>query len=125
MKLYYIYKLPHENMILFPSILNGLIYDIKFKGTHDKNRRFYLVSRNPISPEFSFFLSKNSSVSRPGILKFLGKHFISEISREKLDDMNSLFDIGYRDGTSWIFNFPREYVCYLISKIYKDELLSV
>lgn len=123
MKLYYIYKISDKYSILSLSVDAGTFFEIKFKGTKENTRRFYLITRSPI---LNNIFSKKSAIHRPWTLKFLGKHIIPEVpSQEKLEDIYYFFDIYYNRGLLKFFEIPEEDSLYLISKIYKDDMLSI
>lgn len=124
MKLYYIYKISDKYSILSLSVDAGTFFEIKFRGTKESTRRFYLITRSPI---LNNIFSKKSAIHRPWTLKFLGKHIIPEVpSQERLEDVyDFFFDIYYNRGLLNFFEIPEEDSLYLISKIYKDDMLSI
>jgi len=122
MKLYYIYKFSDKYSTLSISIDAGIFFEIKFRGK-ENTRRFYLITKSPILDNI---LSKKSAVHRPLTLKFLGKYFIPEVpSQERLEAIYDFFDIYYNRNFLKFFKIPEEDSLYLISKIYKDDMLFI
>lgn len=123
MKLYYIYKLSDKYSIFSLSVgATGTFFEIKFRGK-ENTRRFYLITRSPI---LNNIFSKKSANHRPWTLKFLGKHIIPQVpSQERLEAVYDFFDIYYDRGLLKFSKIPEKESLYLISKIYKDDMLSI